>query len=155
MTFSKLESLMQFKILRRITLRKKKYVDFSNGNSCTPKILLIGDRPGPSAPQSNSYHHTPFYSVKHCSGWLNLQLEINSVPESDLLWINSADYDGTPTNLSLLENCYSNEVIALGHNAARWFSSYGKPFIKLDHPQYWKRFKSKEAYPLIDYLKQI
>jgi hypothetical protein len=118
-------------------------------------ILIIGDRPGPSAPQDPNYHHTPFYSTKHCSGWLNAALYVAQIPEERLIWINSADKDGVPLDPTILDKLEADKTICLGGNAAKWYEAaceYGYEYYKFDHPQYHKRFKNSEEYPLIEFL---
>src|SRR5271167_2568374 len=118
------------------------------------QILIVGDRPGPSAPKEPYYHHTPFYSTKHCSGWLNLLLEAEKIPEKKLVWINSADENGKYYPISLVTAMEPKKIIALGGKAAAWLKKNGvEDFILMHHPQYWKRFHNKERYPLIDLLR--
>lgn len=121
-------------------------------------ILIVGDRPGPAAPTDPDYHHTPFYSTKYCSGWLNALLEVNEIPESLLMWINAYDVDGNPFDPTVLSRIpKGSNVLLLGGNAAKWYENINRSWTftsflsvqNFPHPQYWKRFKSKEPYPLI------
>lgn len=146
-------------ILRNMEIRRERFEHFVlNGRQPSakfpaPLVLIIGDRPGPAAPKEPDYHHTPFYSVKHCSGWLNELLWQWRIDETKLLWLNAYDKDGKPTPKELLrKNKPSNDdsfpkIIALGGNAEKWLkmNGYGR-YIKTDHPQYHKRFKNKEQY---------
>ncbi len=117
-------------------------------------ILLVGDRPGPSAPKEPHYHHTPFYSTKHCSGWLNNALETEDIPEKKLVWVNSADEGGKPYDISMVKHLDPRVIIALGGKAAQWLEKNGiTNYIPCKHPQYWKRFHNKERYPLLDLLR--
>lgn len=125
---------------------KKRYLSLCSGIKVDTKFILVGDRPGPSAPTAENYHHTPFYSIKHCSGWLNMQLELHAINEDDLIWINAAAANGSPTDPKLIEDVNA-KVVALGGNAVKWLKLHGFSFIETYHPQYWKRFKSKEQYP--------
>jgi hypothetical protein len=117
------------------------------------KFLLVGDRPGPSAPQTDNYHHTPFYSTKYCSGWLNSALFLEGIDENNLVWVNSADWRGNPTRASILEHVVVDQIIALGGAAASWCKKVGAPFVSVYHPQFHKRFKSAERYALLDILR--
>ena len=127
--------------------------------SCTAgNVLIVGDRPGPSAPLDPEYHHTPFYSTKHCSGWLNAALHLANIPEDRLVWINSADRNGNSTDTSIIKRVKPDIIICLGGNAVKWvkgaINASGKfcEFYKFDHPQFHKRFKNSEEYPLLAFL---
>lgn len=134
--------------------RKNTYERLLRGESdSVPRVCLIGDRPGPSAPQDPTYHHTPFYSIKHCSGWLNAQLVLSDISESSLVWINSTLVSGEPLRADVLRGWNIQTYIALGGAAARWAERSGIcTAIKVDHPQFWKRFKGSQNYPLLDIL---
>lgn len=141
--------------IRRI---KHNHVILNEKASTSRDILIVGDKPGPSAPKDPGYHHTPFYSTKHCSGWLNALLEVEGIPEDRLIWINSADKDGVPTFFPIVELLIKPAtIICLGGNAEKWIKNacgYHR-YVKVDHPQYHKRFKNKEPYPLIQWIKEM
>lgn len=155
--FSKLPLETRQGILNRLQARKARFFKcVKNARSLSTKVLLVGDRPGPGAPTDPSYHHTPFYSIRNCSGWLNKQLHDAEIPEEDLLWVNSADKDGVVSDGSFLVNLEGTQVIiALGGNAAKWCAKQGLAHELIHHPQYWKRFRSKEPYVLIPLLKKL
>jgi hypothetical protein len=143
-------------IASRLDTRKQIYTAILNNQLETVEVLLVGDRPGPSAPKDELYVHTPFLSVKHCSGWLNALLHANSIPERRLAWINSSDRIGTPLNFDIVRKLRPTRILALGGNAERWLVKNGcASYIKIDHPQYWKRFKNSQPYPLVDVLKTL
>ena len=159
MRFDTLNQKARDGILKLMETRRNRYEHFVlQGKSPSkkfpaPEVLVVGDRPGPSAPLEPDYHHTPFYSVKHCSGWLNELLWEWGTDENKLLWLNAYDKDGKPTPVELLKrNKPSDEdsfprIIALGGNAERWLKKMGYThYLKVDHPQYHKRFKNKEQY---------
>lgn len=153
MSYSKLDSLQKFKVLKRISIRKKNFLNLLKNQCHNHKVLIVGDRPGPSAPKNIDYHHTPFYSVKHCSGWLNILLEINKINENSLTWINAFDKDGKSSMINI-HNFES--IVVLGGNAEKWIKSVSDmPYVKTYHPQFWKRFKNSSPYPLIDILKDL
>jgi hypothetical protein len=138
--------------------RYEKYVLADRKPADIVKLIIVGDRPGPAAPKDPSYHHTPFYSTKHCSGWLNALLLKEGIDESDLLWINAFDKDGNPSSHDVLEltppdllSC----IIALGNNASRWLKENGWFHFKIDHPQFHKRFKNSERYELPDLIRSV
>lgn len=150
-------------VAERLETRKEMYVEAMTNAFTKHKhlILLIGDRPGPAAPLDPSYHHTPFYSTKYCSGWLNAALHLSRIPEHELIWINSADKDGNPTNKQILRRLCPDTIICLGGNAEKWMKNASETldafytYYKFDHPQYHKRFKNSEEYPLIKFLREI
>lgn len=152
MAFKKLNRSSKLEILRSLKLRKTRFCAIVQGQEVSAKVLIVGDRPGPAAPKTSTYHHTPFYSVKHCSGWLNERLVAEGIAERDLVWLNSAAWQGNDYALDILDRVSVNSIVALGGNAARWLSRANKQFVKVDHPQFHKRFKSKLNYPLFDVL---
>lgn len=115
-------------------------------------VLLVGDRPAPDAPNDPTFHFTPFGAEHHSSLWLNLQLHNARIPEERLYWVNAYDRNGNASSYEALDT--DAQVIVLGGNANRWVCSgthiCGQWLVQ--HPQAWKRFHSKEPYPLIDYL---
>lgn len=120
-------------------------------NPSPGKILLVGDKPGPGTPLLQ--RRVPFCTDKHCSGWLNKLLPL---AEEQLRWVNSADEFGIETpfdRLKLFLPC--DNVIALGGNASRWLTKLGIKHHVQFHPQYWKRFRHNEPYPLIELLRQL
>jgi len=150
-------------VTKNLVLRRKLYarnaLRLISARGCPDKnrVVIVGDRPGPGAPTDPSYHHTPFYSTKHCSGWLNALLLKEGIPEERLLWLNAFDKDGNPTSAEQLTRLCPAAIVALGGNAAKWLTSAvglrSDQFVETYHPQYWKRFRSKERYPLLDILK--
>lgn len=118
-------------------------------------ILIIADRPGPKAPQTDDYHHTPFYSKLHSGGWLNASFVLAEIEETRLMWVNSATWDNKPEGDSILKREWKH-IIALGGNAEKYLKKNGVTnFWKFDHPQYAKRWKSSEPYLFVSTLKTI
>lgn len=152
--FSKLTFTEKRNLVFRVSFRKRRFLDLANGVVMPNTILLIGDKPAPNAPNDPEFHFTPFGAFCHSSLWLNCQLEAAKIPERKLTWINSADVNGTLTNPKILHHNWAG-IIALGGNAAKWVSKakINKPFAQVQHPQAWKRFHSKEHYPLISTLE--
>ena len=116
------------------------------------RVLLVGDRPAPDAPDDDRFHFVPFGAEHHSSLWLNLLLTRSLIPERELAWVNAYDRHGNPTDPAILKHPWK-AVYALGGNAAKWLKAEGKKHGRVPHPQAWKRFHSKEPYPLIDFLK--
>lgn len=96
----------------------------------------------------DAFYQWPFASFSDigCSRWLTEQLDAFCVPESALLWIN-ADQD-----LNCLKELKAR-IIALGTVAAEALLKAGIPHQHVQHPQAWKRFNSRQRYPLIDLIK--
>jgi hypothetical protein len=116
------------------------------------KAFLVGEQT--SHPEKNK-HHAPFCSTKACSGWLNKLLCEANIDEKDLFWVNALDNDGTPVDLgSMHAHLKPGKVFALGKVAERQLAVYNVTYTAFAHPQYWKRFKSKQPYPLIDELRR-
>lgn len=156
--FDKLSHETQRSIIKSLNWRKQTYCAGLAGYRRPDgvKVILVGDRPGNGAKKlSVGHHHTPFYSTKNSSLWLNKMLVEAGVNEKDLYWLNSADMHGVPTDPIHLEHWGNPTIIALGGNASAWLTQHGKTHIKVHHPQAWKRFHSSEPYPLLGYLQQL
>lgn len=134
------------------------------------RILLVGDKPGNAAPIEPGYHHTPFHSMKNCSGYLNILLDEYGIDERELIWINAISnrsvenpnhYLGAEKYLveryemgiDIVSRLNPRAIIALGNLASRWLRDI--PHEKQPHPQYWTRFHSKKEYPLLPLLKRL
>jgi hypothetical protein len=119
-------------------------------------VLIVADRPGPKAPQTDDFHQTPFYAKIHSGGFLNAQFILNGITEDRLAWVNSATWDGNPTEPDILTAVSWTHILALGGNADKWLRKNGvTKFQRFDHPQFHKRFKSTEPYPLIEFLTSL
>lgn len=156
--FDKLPQETQRRIIANLGLRRRTYCAGLAGyrRSDGVKVILVGDRPGPGAKKlPANHHHTPFYSTKNSSLWLNRLLLEAGVDEKDLYWLNSADMNGVPTDPDHLEHWGNPTIIALGGNASAWLTKLGKPHSKVHHPQAWKRFHSSEPYPLVGLLQLV
>lgn len=157
--FDKLPSLTQEDIRRQLTIRKFRYLRaLKRGYDGGIKAVIIGDTPGPGRPNDPRYHHTPFYSTKNSSLWLNQQLVEAKIDESHLLWFNAKLADGTDLPDHHLTDVLrlNPRIICLGNNAEVWVRRVAPTsvYTKVFHPQYAKRFRSKEPYALIDILKE-
>ena len=144
---------VRHRVLERFRLRIKTNAPTGAGSYTRGVVLLVGERT--SHPEQNKYH-APFCSTKGCSGWLNAKLEEAEIPEKELFWINALDNDGTPMNLrKIYDELEPRQVLALGNVARDHLQKAGISHGMVPHPQYWKRFKHKEPYPLITVLKSI
>lgn len=161
--FDKLPQRVQWGIIESLRIRKDHYTRGLLGHRPTSvKIAIVGDRPGPGAMKlPANHHHTPFYSTKNSSLWLNRQLVEAGVDEACLFWVNAYDLHGKPTHSSHMSSWPNlRHVFLLGGNAVKWYvkeAAHCVPrFVETEHffhPQAWKRFRSREAYPLIEALK--
>jgi len=159
--YDRLTREMQQKMYFQLALRKDNYASGLAGQRWDAKFILVGDRPGPGASKMPAnWHHTPFYSTRNSSFWMNKQLIEAGIPENNLFWLNSADMHGVPTNPGHLLGWGAGcRLVALGGAAAKWIGSQlktaGLPvqYEKEWHPAAWKRFHSKTPYPLIPLLQ--
>lgn len=155
MSYEKLSEQHKRAFTRSLFARRKAYETWlGTGKIQNSKtVLIVGDKPGPKAPQNDEFHNTPFYSKKYSGGWLNAQLVLNQINETRLFWINSATWNGKPTYPTTVLQHNWNQVISLGLNAHKWCLKVGlKDSVRFDHPQFHKRFKNQEPYPLLQYL---
>lgn len=157
--FNKLDPDAQRGILSMLTKRRERYTRAMLGERVHPSVILLADTPGPGRPTDPNYHHTPFYSTKNSSLWINRLLWEHHVPENELLWFNTTLADGTPLSSRVFFNQVRSDtlVVCLGGNAEKWLvrhTPYRAQYEKVFHPQAWKRFHSKEPYPLIAVLQQ-
>ena len=150
--FNKLDSIEKDKLSIRICERTANYIEEKYNFNST--VLIVGDKPAPSTKMENRVNCVPFASVAHSSLYLNLALDKANILESDLAWVNARDYDDKETESRLLSHEWL-KIIALGGIAEAWVNKHGKSCLKIPHPSYWKRFHSKEPYPLIQVLKDL
>ena len=141
------------RVLTRWGLGRRTKAPVGAGNYVTGvKAFIVGERT--SHPEKNKYH-APFCSTKACSGWLNKLLCEAGIDEKALFWVNALDNDGTPIDLAAMHtHLQPGRVFALGKVAERQLSVYNVTYTAFAHPQYWKRFKSKQPYPLIQALQE-
>jgi hypothetical protein len=158
MSYATLTEAQQRKFAKRLVMRRSAHVEWVREGYIDEwrDILIVGDQPGPRAPDNVEYHHTPFYSKLYSGGWLNEQLVLNDIAEDRLMWINSASKAGYPAPPDILKAKKWTAVIALGNNAYHWVHLHGMvEAIKVSHPQFHKRFKAAERYVLLDVLEGL
>jgi hypothetical protein len=158
--FDKLDKEVQRSIAKKLQHRRKRYMRAMQGESLYTEVVLLGDTPGPGKPDTPNYHHTPFYSTKNSSLWINKLLVEHSIPETSLLWFNTTLADGSPLDPDIFNRQLKGGpvVICLGGAAEKWLlktANYKNSYHKVFHPQAWKRFHSKEKYPLLDYFEEV
>lgn len=86
-----------------------------------------------------------------CSAWLSDRLHEWAVPESSLYWVN-AYFDGAATPFHWLDRLQPRRVVALGNVARLRLIEVNTRFQTVPHPQFWRRFKRSEEYPLRRHL---
>jgi hypothetical protein len=160
--FDRLPRETQLTIIHSLQLRRHLYTEALHGNYCKlTRVVIIGDTPGPARPKEPDYHHTPFYSTKNSSLWLNLLLAEAGIPENTLLWFNSTLANGNELPLffphELKHLTPAPTFILLGDNAEKWMQRADPTsvYTKVYHPQFAKRFRSKEPYALIQILEKL
>jgi hypothetical protein len=156
--YKRLSPELQKSLLNRVMYRRYQYTKFWSRDLLPEEcnILIVGDRPAPSAPADYSvFWYTPFGALRNSSLYLNLELENAGIDEHDLTWTNSTNISGESLSPAFLDpNRFPwKRIIALGGHATYWVTSAGHKCESIPHPSYWKRFHSKEPYPLIDLLK--
>lgn len=132
--------------LLRIFLGKSdKSANFGPGIGCFHEgnTLIVAEQ---AADLDKNY---PLAGGGGCSLWLNRQLTIF---EHDFYWINAKNSSGWE-DASFLSSLKPGRIIALGNVAKQWCENNNLKYEHTYHPQYWKRFRSKERYPLLDMLK--
>ncbi len=131
--------------------------EFAPGGRTT---LILSDRSSGTNAVQDGF---PFIALDRggCSAWLNEILEANGISERGLYWVNVNSMDGTEiVNGSFIDRLRPIQIITLGNEALDWFEGYESMFLNkfnhvhLHHPQYHKRFRSRELYQLISILKK-
>lgn len=144
-------------IIRQLVTRRKRYLAAMAGRQVDTEFIVLGDKPGPGRPTEPDYHHTPFYSTKNSSLWVNRQLVEAEILEDELVWFNATLASGDQLQKDIVAPFVKRDArfIALGGNAAKWLSRNFPEvqFTTVFHPQFAKRFRSKEPYALISLLK--
>lgn len=124
---------------------------FGMGNFKKGNILIMGEQS--AKPPLHPIGQDPFCGMKGSSFWLNKQLEDNNINEGKLFWINALNLDGTKANVvKIVKLLKPSKIIALGNIASNLCKENNLEHIKVPHPAYWKRFRSKEIYPLIQHV---
>lgn len=155
--FDKLPGETQRGIRQALQLRRLKYMKAMNRGYSDTKFVLLADTPGPGRPNTPGYHHTPFYSTKNSSLYINKMLVEAGANEADFQWFNTTLADGTALDPIHLQDLmrFKPKIICLGGKAENWLlktTDCQLAYGKVHHPQAWKRFHGSERYPLLDLL---
>lgn len=111
-------------------------------------ILMVGER------IAENLHGVdwPFTGMLGSSYWMTTQLQEHGYPEERFYWVNAFKPDTTPQNPAFIDELHPRLVIALGSVAKKWLTDAGVEHVHVEHPQYWKRFRAKDPYPLLEVL---
>jgi hypothetical protein len=122
-------------------------------------VLLVGDRVKNTLGQHGSVEW-PFVRETGSSPWLTQHLIDHEIPERLLYWVNAFSHDGKPLDPEFVKRLQPRAIITLGDDAKVWahdnelMANHQRPF-NLSHPQFHKRFRHKQAYPLGSLLQEI
>lgn len=122
-------------------------LELASAGNWEAKIVLIGEAFA-ERKDNDAWYQWPFasFSGDGCSQWLTEQLDQLGIGEDQLLWLN-ADQD-----LSVLHDLEPEKVIALGNKAYEQLYRLKITAATVPHPQAFKRFNSKQRYPLFDLI---
>ncbi len=142
-------------LINQVTARRNPChpVGLLSAGNWDAKTVIVGQEFAYHKNQDPLYQW-PFasFSQDGCSQWLAQQLDIVERSEADLLWVNA---DQMLTGIHLV----GRKIISLGEEAGLKIDAQGKAlkiedntFIKVPHPQFWKRFHAGKTYPLLRHL---
>jgi hypothetical protein len=136
--------------LLEVSQREQRNVGPGIGHWTEGVTLLIGERINREFRGSIDW---PFTGIGASSLWLTEQLISWGVSENDLYWVNAKSPLGDDLDPSFIEKLRPKKIIALGNLAEGWCRFVAKcQFSTVEHPQFWKRFRHKEPYPLKELL---
>lgn len=120
--------------------------------SPSARFLLVGER-------SNLPLDLPFFSMKESSGFLNRCLWYAGFREEEIALTNAFAADGRPRDLRACLLASTSYVVALGKDAGaeidRQRVGLHMPILNAPHPQYWKRFHTRNQAAYVERLKEI
>lgn len=116
------------------------------------KVLLVGEAYTNVSDQDTLYQW-PFGGFSGaCSTWLTNEFNrVGDIDERDLVWVNA---DASVGALRELIEVNGHKVFALGEDASAQLREYNIVHTLFPHPQFWKRFRYGECYPLLDAIKE-
>jgi hypothetical protein len=120
------------------------------GNFKPGNILIVGDTANNPIIDNIDL---PFVHWDGCSPWLAMQLDYAGIPETELYWVNGFRLDGGIQSKDFLDDLKPRLIVALGEEAARWCEIADLKHTRVEHPQYWKRFRTADPYPLVNLLR--
>lgn len=121
------------------------------------RILVVGEQYNAHANHPEG-PFVPFCGTGNNGRWLANQLELATIPESQLAWCNAIDPRGVKTDLSVIRQLANiTAVLCLGEIAHKWGGeavhytrTMGRrrpPVMKVPHPAYWTRFHAHDPEP--------
>ncbi len=120
-----------------------------------PRFLFVGERPGRGGPRVD----LPFLTTRDCSGWLFDAIREAGYPEDEVAFVNAINARAEDNNLGAiiagLESRGPLTRVSLGVIAHAALTHLGGSHHPLAHPQYAKRFKSKERANYVSSLRAI
>lgn len=121
-------------------LDDKSYTNVSSGGGCFREgnILMLCDK-GPRANVRSSAAVVPFINFQDDDGpsrMLAETLQREGIDESQLYWINTQTYQGTPLSTSFMQYLKPSKVFAIGNNAYTWALNNDIRAHKLPPPLY-------------------
>ncbi len=124
-----------------------------SGRFYDTEVLLVGEKCS-----KESQCEVPFTGANNSGPWLTEKLMANNIYEDTLTWMNVKKFDDS-SNMDNVVHHVSfykpQHVIALGGVAHATLDAHGIEHTSFPHPQYMKRFKTKQQYELIPYLRKI
>lgn len=115
------------------------------GLFCPGNVLLVGEEVNVKKGKDG----WPFVAPDSSSLWLAQQLEEAKIPESRLYWVNSVTH-GNWLDPRFVDKLEPSKIIAMGGKAQMWCRNHKLQHEAIAHPQWHKRFRHNERYPLLD-----
>ena len=111
-------------------------------------VLVVGEQvnttqPGPLL---------PFVGTGGSSLWLAERLEVD---EQKIYWANARTPRGIDEDPGFINELDPVGIVALGSVASEWLHAHGYEHVRLNHPQYHKRFFHGEDYPLSEVVRDL
>src|ERR1019366_5127550 len=125
------------------------------------RILIVGERCNPNAvPVDGPF--VPFCGTGPTGRWLANQLELMSLDESQLPWVNAQEaLTGAKTRLDVAQLPNVHAILALGDAADKWaqeaayyarvVTGRARRVFTAPHPAYWTRFHAREPWPGLEH----
>lgn len=118
------------------------------GLFCPGNTLLMGEEVNANRGKEG----WPFVAPDSSSLWLAQQLDNAKIPEHGLYWAN-ATTNREDTDPRFIDELEPDLVVAMGGKAQMWCKRHGIKHSRVNHPQWHKRFKYNEIYPLIELIR--
>jgi thymidylate kinase len=135
-------------------LNDKSTINRYSGGGCFREgnILMLCDK-GPRANVRPTAAVVPFINFQDNDGpsrMLAETLEREGIAESNIYWINTQTYQGTPTNPSFVYALKPSKIFALGNNAYAWALNNDINAYKLPPPLYHMQNFPNQPYHILE-----